>query len=112
MAVHLFRQFDAGRHQEGRPVNRVEADHVLADQVNVGGPEAAEKLGVLRISKAGDVIRQGIEPDIHDVIVASGDLHSPVEASSEIERSERPPSTKRTISLRRLSGRMKSGLAE
>ncbi len=40
VAEHALRQFDARRHQEGRPVDRVEAHDVLADDVDVGRPVA------------------------------------------------------------------------
>ena len=39
---------DAGAHQEGRPVDRVEADDVLADDVQVGRPELLELLALRR----------------------------------------------------------------
>ena len=41
VAEDRARHRDAGRHQEGRPVDRVEAHDVLADDVQVGRPVAA-----------------------------------------------------------------------
>ena len=46
VAEDAARHRDAGRHQEGRPVDRVEAHDVLADDVQVGRPVAAEFLAV------------------------------------------------------------------
>jgi hypothetical protein len=38
--AHPPRDLDVGGHQHGRPDHGVELEDVLADQVNVGGPEA------------------------------------------------------------------------
>ena len=42
VAEDVARHVDAGRHQEGRPIDRVEAHDVLADHVQVGRPVAPE----------------------------------------------------------------------
>src|SRR3546814_6100304 len=42
MPEHLFGQRDPRRHQERRPVDRVEADDILADQMKVRRPPARE----------------------------------------------------------------------
>ena len=39
MAEHLLRQRQIRAHQESRPVDRVETNDVLADQVQIGRPE-------------------------------------------------------------------------
>ena len=43
MGVDAARRRDPGGHQEGRPVDRVEAQDVLAHHVNVGRPEGCGK---------------------------------------------------------------------
>jgi hypothetical protein len=41
VAINAFRQRQTGRKQECGPVNRVESHDILADQVQIGGPETA-----------------------------------------------------------------------
>ena len=82
MAENLLRQRQAERHEEDRPVDRVEADDVLADQVQVGRPVALELLGTLAaavVADAGDVVRQRVEPDVDDVLVVEVDRDAPLE---------------------------------
>ena len=106
MAEHLLGQRDPGRHQEGRPIDRVEAHHVLADQMaDRPASSVANSLAVVGIADAGEVIGQRVEPDVHDVVRAARHLHAPVEAGARDRRGrESPPSTKRSTSLRRLVG--------
>jgi hypothetical protein len=60
--------FDAGAHQEGRPIDRVEADDVLADHVQVGRPVFLELLALsVGITDASDVVGESVNPHIHDV---------------------------------------------
>ena len=77
------RHRDAGRHQEGRPVDRVEAHDVLADDVQVGRPVAPEfrAVGVGK-ADAGDVVGQRVDPDIHDVLGIAGHPDAPVEGGA------------------------------
>ena len=77
------RHRDAGRHQERRPIDGVEAHDVLADHVQIGRPVFLEFLAV-GIGKAdgGDVIGQRIDPDIHDVLGIAGHLDAPVEGGA------------------------------
>ena len=75
-----FRQFDAGRHEERRPVHGVEPCDVLADDVQARGPELLELLRVdVRIAHAGQVVGECVDPDVHDVVGVSGNLDAPVE---------------------------------
>ena len=73
-------QLDPGRHQERRPVHRVEPDDVLADHVQVGRPVAGEhrRVGVGK-AHPGQVVGQGVDPHVHDVVGVIGDGHAPVE---------------------------------
>ncbi len=70
---------NARRHQEGRPVHRVKADDVLADDVHIGRPVAPVRIAFIGKADAGDVVGQGVEPDIHDMLGIVRDLDAPVE---------------------------------
>ena len=75
-----LRHRDAGRHQERRPIDRVEAHDVLADDVQRRRPVALEHLAlVVGKADAGDVIGQRVDPHIHDVLVVAGHADAPVE---------------------------------
>ena len=60
------RWLQPGRQQHGRPVDAVVADDVLADQVEIDRPPAGEALIVGAIANGGEVVRQGVEPDVGD----------------------------------------------
>ena len=82
---HLLRQRQVERHEENRPVDGVEADDVLADEVQVCRPIALELLGgvaVAVVADAGDVVRKRIEPNVHDVLVVKIDRNAPLEGGS------------------------------
>ena len=58
-----------GRHQEGRPVDGVEAEDVLADQVHVGAGQYFAESRVAPVvpcpkPERGDVVGQRVEPDV------------------------------------------------
>ena len=80
MTKHLFRQRQARGHEKGRPIDGMKPDDVLADDVHVGRPILLERFTVL-IGKpdAGDVVRQRVDPDIHDVLGIAGYRHAPIE---------------------------------
>ncbi len=82
MGEHPPGRGDAGRHQEGRPVDGVEAQDVLADHVQIGGPEMPARIGLVRKAGSGDVVRQRIEPDIHHVAVRARHRHAPGEGGA------------------------------
>jgi hypothetical protein len=69
-------------HQEGRPVDGVEADDVLADEVDVGRPPLGEGGPVLGVAGGGDVVGQRIQPDIHYMCIVARHLHAPAEAGA------------------------------
>ena len=72
-----------GRHQEGRPIDRVEAHDVLADDVQLGRPVALELLAVgVGKADAGDVIGERVDPHIHDVLVGARHADAPVEGGA------------------------------
>lgn len=85
----LRRELEPRAHQKGGPINRMEAKDVLADDVYdlslTLGPKPIVERGLAGLggaSKCGDVVREGVEPDIHHVlgIVRKGD--APIKAGS------------------------------
>ena len=82
MAVDLFRQRQLGGHQERRPIDRVEANDVLADQMDVGGPVFGIVAGRVGIADRGHVGGQRVDPDVHHMIGRAGNLDPPVEAGA------------------------------
>ena len=82
---HLLRQRQVERHEENRPVDGVETDDVLADEVQVCRPITLELLGgvaVAVVTDAGDVVCERVEPNIHDVLVVKIDRNAPLEGGS------------------------------
>ena len=78
MADHALRQLDSRRHQKRRPVDGVEADDVLADEMHVRRPPAPEGFVVAAPeAERRDVVRQRIEPDVDDVIGIAGPRDAP-----------------------------------
>ncbi|MDI2020517.1 hypothetical protein PJL18_01026 [Paenarthrobacter nicotinovorans] len=72
-------QFQSGAHQERRPVDSVEARNVLADHVYIGRPELPEGLGLhVGVTHAGQVVGQGVDPHVHDVLFVTRDRNAPV----------------------------------
>ncbi len=85
MTEHLLRQRLSQRHQEDGPVNRVEPDDILPDQVKIRRPllvieTAAVSIRV--ISNACDVVAQCVKPDIHDMTRIKIHRDPPLEARS------------------------------
>ena len=81
MPEHLMRQLDAERHQHDRPVDRVEAQDVLADEVDVRGPIMVEQLAgraVGVVAERRDIVRQRVDPDVDDVTLVEADRDAPV----------------------------------
>ena len=72
-------RLDAGRHQHRRPVDGVEPQDVLADRVDVRGPQLVEPVGIVDVAGRGDVVRQRVEPDVGDVGCVPRQRHAPVE---------------------------------
>ena len=77
-AVHddLFRHGQSGRHQEGRPVDGVEARDVLADHMRVRRPEFRPR-AIVREAGRGDVVGQRVDPDIHHMLRVARNGHAP-----------------------------------
>ena len=77
MREHPFWQGHTGRHQEGRPIDGVEADNVFANYMQ-GRPIGPARAIRVRIACGGDVIGQRVHPYIHDMAVIAGDFDAPV----------------------------------
>ena len=67
MAEHALGQGHPCAHQEGWPIDRVEASDILADHVHVGRPIAPHGRGFIGEADAGQVIVERVDPDVHDV---------------------------------------------
>ena len=70
MAEYLLRQRLAERHQEDRPVDGVEADDILADQVHISRPELLVVLVVVAvriIAAEGDIVGKRIQPNVNNM---------------------------------------------
>ena len=74
------RLLDPGGHQERRPVDGVKAQDVLTHDVQ-GRPEFRKAILALLLLIAEtdrrDVIRQGVEPDVHCVVRIIGNRNAP-----------------------------------
>ena len=83
MAEDLLRQRLAHAHEHGGPDDGVEADYLLADHVDVGGPVffLAVPL-VVEVAEGGQVVEEGVHPDIYDVARVKVHGDAPGEARS------------------------------
>ena len=70
MSEYLLRKRLAQRHQEDRPVDRMEANDILADQMKIRRPVfpvfILRSVGV--IPGEGDVVAERVQPDIDHVL--------------------------------------------
>ena len=79
MTEYLLGKRQVGRHEERWPINCVKADDILADNVHAGGPVFAPFRRVVRKSYTRYVRRQRVEPDVHHMVLATRNLHPPIE---------------------------------
>ena len=77
--MDVRRWIDAGGHAHRRPPHAVEPDDLLADQVVHGRPPGLEALLVLAVADGGDVVDQGVVPDVEDVLLVPRNGHTPVD---------------------------------
>ena len=82
MTEDLQRHRKLRAHQEGRPIDRVEPDNVLADQVQVCRPILGVVTAFVGKADPGQVIGQRIDPHVHDVVIAARNLDPPVKAGA------------------------------
>src|ERR1700675_2523664 len=75
MRPDLFRQREAGGHQKCRPVNGVEANDFLADEMEIGRP--VSRFLVIRAADSAEICGERIEPDIKDVRLFARNWNAP-----------------------------------
>ena len=80
MAEYALRRVESGTHQEGRPIDRVEAQNIFTHHVNIGRPILCIFF-VFRIRKAdaSDVVGKRVEPHVHNMGVVPRDRDAPLE---------------------------------
>src|SRR5262249_478553 len=70
-------------HQKGRPIDRMKADDVLADDVDVGRPKyRIFAVFHFRIAERGDVVDQRVEPDVNHMAGMSRHRNAPGKAGA------------------------------
>ena len=85
MPEHPLGQGQTESHEEDGPVDGVEADDVLADDVHVGGPILFKQLArvpVRVVAEAGDVVGQSVQPDVDYVFGIEIDGYAPRKGSA------------------------------
>ena len=85
MAEDLLRKRNIQRHKEDRPVNSMETNNILTDQMEVRRPVLLEALGMVAvriISDTRDVVGQRIQPYIGDMLRIEIDRDAPCERCS------------------------------
>ena len=90
MSEYLFRKGQIESHQEDGPVNGMETDNVLADQMQVSRPVFLKLLCALPvtvISDSGDIVCEGIQPHIHHVFRVKIYRDSPLKEVLDTHRS-------------------------
>ena len=71
------RQGQAEAEQDGGPGDGVEAENVFADKLSGGGPKIGD--GLVGIAENGEVVGEGVHPDIHHLGVVTGNGNTPSE---------------------------------
>ena len=79
MAYDVLRERLLDRHEHGRPDDAVEPDDLLAYEMNVGRPVFVIQFRIVRVAESGDIVRQGVEPDVDHVLFVDRHRYAPVE---------------------------------
>ena len=85
MTEHLLRQLHTQSHQENGPINGMEADNVLADQMQISRPILLKLLGTVAVAiipNSGNIVGQRIQPHIGHMLGIEGNRNSPAERGS------------------------------
>ena len=85
MAKYLLRKRLPKRHQENRPVDRMETDNILSDQVEIRRPIFLVLLcavAVTVITDTGDIVCQRIQPYIDHMLIVKIDRDPPLKGGS------------------------------
>ncbi len=86
MAEHFFGQGQTQRHEKYGPIYGMETDNVFADDMHITGPVFLEQ-GVIGmatgvIPQCGDIVGQGIQPDINHMFRIKFHRNTPGKAGS------------------------------
>ena len=81
MGEHPRRRGKPFPFEHGGPVYGVSGQDVLSDEMGAVGPERREPVIVCCISGRGDVVDEGVEPDVGDIIGIERDLDPPAQAA-------------------------------
>ena len=82
MAEDLFRDRHAERMEHDDPVNAVEPDNILADDMDIRRPVFLEQLAVIAvdiIAERSDIVRERVDPDIDDMIRIKRHRNAPLD---------------------------------
>ena len=82
MAKHLLWQRQIGRHQERWPIDGVETDNILTDDMDIGRPETCIITVLIGKTQSRQIGRQRIDPHIHDMPWRTRHRHAPIETGS------------------------------
>ena len=85
MPEYLFREGQSQRHQEDRPVDRMEADDIFSDQMKVSRPQFCKLLravAVRVISDSCDIVGERVQPYIYYVLIVKIYRNPPFEGCS------------------------------
>ena len=85
MSEHLLRKGKSQRHQEDGPVDRMETNDILSDQMQVSGPQLRKLLRAVSIRivpDPRDIVGQRVQPHIGNVLRIKVYRDSPLEGCS------------------------------
>ena len=106
---HPLRHRQPGGHQERRPVDGMESQDILADEVRVRWPVLPPRCGLVRKAAGRDVVVQRIQPDIHHVPRRARHRNAPGEAGAADRQVPQPAAHEAQHLVAAAGGRMKSG---
>ena len=89
MTKYLFGERKVHAHQEDRPVDGVETEDILADDVQVSRPQLFKLLGLVLgvITNRSDIVVQCVQPDVDDMTGVEIDRNTPFKEVRETHRS-------------------------
>ena len=84
MPENLFRKGKTERHEEDRPIDRVEAENILSDNVKICGPVFFEVLAlpVNVVAQRGYIVRERVDPNVDDMFRVERNGNAPFERGS------------------------------
>ena len=84
MTENLFRQRFAERHEDDRPVYGMEAEDVLADDLQIGRPVFPVQLALFvdGVAERRDIVGQRVDPDVDDVAGIEFHRYAPLEGGT------------------------------